>query len=358
MAFSATSSVWYGCRQNCGNGFRRQLRPFFWKWLKPSPACNAGLRSWKLGWGGIPQNSSLPPCNEHPHAKQPKPRRNPSARQRGAQKGHKKHQRPLVSPEQVTETIALKPPLCRRCGRTLKGNDPQPLRHQVFEFPEIQPIITEYQRHRLECACCGVSTTAVLPDGVPKVQSGPRLTAFAALLMAYFRQSKRRTALFLEAVCNIPCSVGLTVELQKTTTRALGPCYEQMRQALPAFSIASASRGPLVSTLFNPQHCPTIGVHYPLPDGLRNLHNRWISFSTAGHRFSACIDWSKSSCFSQAIPFLVHRTRSALRGHIRLRSLASRDMRMRSACDFVSRVGAAPNRPPGGAGCVTVTWAT
>ena len=51
--------------------------------------------------------------------------------------------------------------------------------------------------------------------------------------MAYFRQSRRRTALFLEALCNLPCSTGLTVKLQNLATKALRPCYEQMRQALP-----------------------------------------------------------------------------------------------------------------------------
>jgi len=166
-----------------------------------------------------PQNSSLPPSSEHPHAKttEPKPK---SKRKRGGQKGHKKHQRTLVPPSQVTETIPLKPEHCRRCGKTLEGNDPESLRHQVFDLPEIKPIITEYQRHRLRCPCCNISTTAALPDGVPQGQTGPRLAAFTTLLIAYFRQSKRRTALFLEALCNIPCSAALTVKLQNQVTQA------------------------------------------------------------------------------------------------------------------------------------------
>ena len=31
----------------------------------------------------------------------------------------------------------------------LVGDDPQPLRHQVWELPQIEPIVIEYQRHRL-----------------------------------------------------------------------------------------------------------------------------------------------------------------------------------------------------------------
>jgi transposase len=113
-----------------------------------------------------PKNSSLPPSSQHPHAK-PKPKRKPSGRKKGGQKGHPKHERALVPPEEVDETITLRPKSCRRCGKALFGDDPQPRRHQVFELPEIKPVVTEYQQHRLECSCCRVSTTAVLPDGVP-----------------------------------------------------------------------------------------------------------------------------------------------------------------------------------------------
>jgi len=209
------------------------VRAFVEALLMRIESLEAEVAELKRRLGMTPQNSSLPPSSEHPHAKQAQPKRKPSGRKRGGQKGHKKHQRTLVPPEQVTETIPLKPRHCRRCGKRLSGNDPDPLRHQVFELPEIKPIITEYQQHRLTCPCCGVSTTAPLPRGVPRGQSGPQLTAFTALLMAYFRQSKRRTALFLEALCQIPCSASLMVKLQNITTRALRPCYERMRDALP-----------------------------------------------------------------------------------------------------------------------------
>jgi len=179
-----------------------------------------------------PQNSSLPPSSQHPHVK-PTPKKSKSKKKRGGQKGHKKHERALVSPQRVDETIPLKPTACRRCGKRLQGNDPQPLRHQVFDLPEIKPIITEYQQHRLRCPCCKISTCAELPEGVPAHQSGPRLVAVSALLMAHFRQSKRRAALFLEAMCNIPCSASLMVKLQNMATLTLRPCYERMRKALP-----------------------------------------------------------------------------------------------------------------------------
>lgn len=183
--------------------------------------------------GMTPQNSSLPPSSRHPHAK-PTPRPKPSGRKPGGQPGHPKHERALVPPERVDETVVLKPTACRRCGERLRGSDPDPLRHQVWELPKFQPTITEYRRHRLTCRCCGVSTCAKLPRGVPEHQSGPRLVAFVALLMAHFRQSKRRVSLFCESVLNIPCSPGLVVKLQHRATGALRPCYEELLVTLPS----------------------------------------------------------------------------------------------------------------------------
>jgi hypothetical protein len=139
-----------------------------------------------------PRNSSLPPSSEHPHAKPP-PDKPKSKKNRGGQPGHEKHERALIPAEQCTEVIAHKPHACRRCGCKLAGSDPQPLRHQVWELPEIKPLVTEHQLHRLTCRC-GATTCAALPPGVPRSTAGPRLIALTALLMGCFRQSKRRVA--------------------------------------------------------------------------------------------------------------------------------------------------------------------
>ena len=180
-----------------------------------------------------PRNSSRPPSTEHPHAKPP--RRKPATkRPPGGQPGHARHVRPLLPPEQCDAVIPLKPTACRRCGRPLAGVDAAPLRHQVWELPEIKPHVVEYQRHRLACACCGDTTCADLPPGVPVGQSGPRLVAFTGLLMAYFRQSKRRTALFLETLLNQPCCPALTVKMQSQVTAALRPAYTELAGALPS----------------------------------------------------------------------------------------------------------------------------
>ena len=182
--------------------------------------------------GKTPQNSSLPPSSQHPHAR-PQSQKRKSKKKRGGQPGHEKHERPLIPTDQCDDVHALKPTECRRCGEKLAGSDAEPLRHQVWELPEIKPHVTEYQLHRLACGVCGETTCAELPLGVPQGQSGPRLLAFTAMLMAYFRQSKRRTAEFLGTLLNQPCSPALTVKMQNQVTAALRPSYEEAAAQLP-----------------------------------------------------------------------------------------------------------------------------
>lgn len=203
---------------------------------------NAELRE-QLSGPQTPQNSSLPPSTQHPHAR-PNGRKPPSSRKRGGQPGHPRHERPLIPSDQCKEVVALAPERCRHCETALTGVDPEPLRHQVWELPPIQPEVTEYQRHRLQCPTCGKTTCAELPPGVPTGQAGPRLIAMSALLMAYFRQSKRRTALFLTALLNQPCCAAWVVKLQNLATPALRPGYEELVAALPQEPILGGDETP------------------------------------------------------------------------------------------------------------------
>jgi transposase len=193
--------------------------------------------------GKTPQNSSLPPSTQHPHAKPPhkKPK---SKKRRGGQVGHAKHQRPLIPTKDCDEVQQHKPSECRRCGERLRGRDPDPLRHQVWEVPKLKAHVTEYQRHRLTCRACGTTTCAELPPGVPTSQAGPRLVALTALLMGCYRQSKRRTALFLSTVLGQPCSTGWVVKLQNQATCALRPAYDELAARLPHEPVLSLDETP------------------------------------------------------------------------------------------------------------------
>lgn len=179
-----------------------------------------------------PRNSSLPPSTEHPHGK-PEPKKKPGqTRKQGGQKGRKRHLRELIPSVDCQDVIPCKPTAYRRCGGELQEDSSEPLRHQVWELPEIQPIVCEYQLFRGHCSCCGITTTAELPEGVPSGQCGPRLAAFTGLLMGHFRQSKRRTASFLSDLLNIPCSPAWTVKIQNLVSNATADPYKELRNSL------------------------------------------------------------------------------------------------------------------------------
>ena len=190
-----------------------------------------------------PRNSSLPPSSEHPHAK-PQPRKEKSGKKPGGQPGHAKHERTLIPTDQCQAVVTVKPERCRRCSQRLTGADPEPWRHQVWEIPEIKPLVMEYQLHRLTCRGCHASTCGELPPGVPRSQAGPRLVALVALLMGCFKQSKRRVALFLEQVLNQPCSPGWVVKLQNQATAALTPAYEELATQLPSEAVLGIDESP------------------------------------------------------------------------------------------------------------------
>src|SRR5580698_9067140 len=191
--------------------------------------------------GKKPTNSSKPPSTTHPHDKPPpKPK---SERKRGGQPGHDKHERALIPIEECHEVVPCVPTECRRCGKELTGADPEPLRHQVWELPEIKPIVTEYQQHRLVCSC-GCSTCGPLPQGVPTGQAGPRLIAFSGLLMACFRQSKRRAAQFLSIILNQPASAGWMVSLQNRCADAVQGAYDELAAQLPAQEVLNIDESP------------------------------------------------------------------------------------------------------------------
>jgi transposase len=165
----------------------------------------------KLGTNST--NSSLPPSSDRFHSKRrPPPAPGQPRKKSGGQPGHRKYQRLLVHADQVRQTIPCKPTTCRRCGRSLAGNDPSPLRHQVAELPVVVPDVVEYQLHRLICPCCHTSTCGKLP---PEVQGnfGPRLEATLALLAGQYRLGFRPVRSLAADLWHLSISTGMVYAL-------------------------------------------------------------------------------------------------------------------------------------------------
>lgn len=172
------------------------------------------------------QNSSKPPSSDGPHVKR-KPPQPSSGRQPGGQPGHTPHQRALVPIEQVDAVITCKPGQWRRCGQSLTGSDPAPWRQQVMELPPVRPSLTEYQRHRLKCRRCGITTCGELPADVAPTCYGPRLASIAALCTGGYRMSRRMAMSFCREVLGIELSLGEISQIEQTVTNAITPAVEE-----------------------------------------------------------------------------------------------------------------------------------
>jgi transposase len=171
-------------------------------------------------------NSSQPPSGDAPSTP-PRRRREPSGKARGGQPGHEGHQRKLYPVEQCRSVTEHRPSECRACGAVLSGDDPYPVRHQVVELPEVQPLVDEHRLHQLRCPDCGETRRAQLPSGVPASGYGPRLVATVGLLSGPYRQSERQTQQALCDFYQVDVALGTINTLRQEVSQALaGPVAE------------------------------------------------------------------------------------------------------------------------------------
>jgi transposase len=184
-------------------------------------------------------NSDKPPSSDPPGAPPSKPRAR-SGRKRGGQPGHDKHERALVPLEQVDSVQALKPDYCRACSHPLVGADAEPHRHQVIEIPRIAPVVSEYQLHTLDCQWCGIRTRALLPDGVPTRNFGPRLQAMVSVASGSYRMSKRTIEEMLEDFFGVEISLGSIANLEQATSDALVEPVAEVAQEIKQSPVVHA----------------------------------------------------------------------------------------------------------------------
>jgi transposase len=181
------------------------------------------------------RNSSKPPSSDGPDVP-PKPGKQ-AKRKRGAQPGHQGTTRKLAPIERVKESHDVKPEVCRQCGHTLAGQDPEPYRHQVTEIPPVVAEVIEYRLHTLSCPECGVATCAEVPAGVPQGAFGPRLQAMVSLLTGRYRLSKRDTAEVMDDFFQVDMSVGSVCALERRSSGAISEPVEEAREYVKEQSV-------------------------------------------------------------------------------------------------------------------------
>src|SRR3954452_14997071 len=176
-------------------------------------------------------NSSKPPSSD-PIGLKRRPPAPPSRKRRGGQPGHRKARRALVPPEKVRATFDCRPTACRRCGRGLSGDDPEPVIHQVAELPRIEPIVDEYRLHRLTCPACRTTTCGALPAGVPAGCFGPYLQAVLAMLAGAYRLGKRPIRRVAADLFGLSISTGAISKLERRSAAAPEAPYNELAVAV------------------------------------------------------------------------------------------------------------------------------
>lgn len=182
-------------------------------------------------------NSSKPPSSDSPADREKRPGRPPSGRKPGGQPGHKGKTRVAFPPEMVDRYEECLPTECAHCGTELLpqagGDVPPPQIQQVADLPEqLKLQVTEYRLHARICPGCGKQTWAQPPPGVPRGNWGPGVQALAALLVGYFKLSRRRTEEFFRTLFgHAPC-LGTLSALETATAAALEPVVTEVEKAI------------------------------------------------------------------------------------------------------------------------------
>jgi transposase len=189
-------------------------------------AARAEIAALKEELGKSSKNSSKPPSSDGPAARAERKKKSPSGRKPGGQPGHEGHGRTLVPPEKVTRRIVCKPDLCATCAVQLHGEDPEPLRHQVFRLPKVEPLVDEYELHALTCPR-GHVTRAELPADVPRRAFGPSVDAAVATLLTVYRMSRRMVPDFMQDFFGLSMCPGSVVKCQQAVSSAIAEPVEK-----------------------------------------------------------------------------------------------------------------------------------
>lgn len=197
----------------------------------------AKVRDLEARLGQNASNSSLPPSANPPAAPKPVVKK-PTGRKSGAQPGHEPHLRQRLPADRVTEVVRLVPKKCRHCQTILPAQpaprDPEPSWHQVIELPPMIVQVTEYQGHSRTCPDCGTLTHAAIPAEVRRHVVGPRLAALLAYLRGAHQVSQRGLEEIVEAVLNVPLSLGTINHLERQTSAALAVAHAEALEAVRA----------------------------------------------------------------------------------------------------------------------------
>jgi transposase len=162
--------------------------------------------------------------------KRPPQKKRRKRRKRGGQKGHEAHF--STEPDHVDHTHPFRPEVCQHCTAelsdgTLTGSV---VNHYVYALPDIQPEVHDFQCLDVQCARCGLVTSATLPAWVPQGQYAPSVQAMTALLRGELKQSMRQTSAVMTNVLHVPMAPSMVAKTQEQVSQALAAPHAEALQ--------------------------------------------------------------------------------------------------------------------------------
>ena len=174
-------------------------------------------------------NSSKPPSSDPPSMKYP--RRTPTGKKPGKQKGDKGHRRQFLTP---TVIVDHRPDICRHCGALIGEEVPATgdyQRRQQVEIPRVEPVVTERRYHAIRCPACGKVNRAKPGEGEKKCY-GPRLGALIAVLAMAHNLPRRHIEGILGSVLGTRLSLGTIDNCLHEVGQAVEGPVEVLREGL------------------------------------------------------------------------------------------------------------------------------
>ena len=178
--------------------------------------------------------SHKPPSSDGLNKQRGTTKRGCSGRKPGGQTGHRGRTRRNVPPDQVTETIPHQPQNCDQCGATFTEQNLTVAveRRQVWEIPEIKPLVQEHVFYQTSCHC-GHATRLPVPEWIYSGM-GDNLQSHIAYLIPQggTKLSRRSLQTILDDVFHVPLALGTIQNRLEDTAEILKPVCDELQNEL------------------------------------------------------------------------------------------------------------------------------
>ena len=179
--------------------------------------------------------SSKPPSSDIVKPAKKAPPEGSGKRERGAQQGHAKHDRPPFPPDQIDNVHKYTLEECPDCRGELESCDTAARVIQQVEIVQRPILIEEHRGEAFWCRRCRKIHYAPLPQEVQRAGlTGPRLTALVGYMKGGCHASFTTIRKFLRDVVGVRISRGQLAKIIGKVSDALAGVYEELLGRLPS----------------------------------------------------------------------------------------------------------------------------